>query len=131
MSNRGMIDIINKVADTLTNYNNNTERKIIVIEDEWIDKYPYKTTPLSGLYDPEEYGFHDRYMGGKINKIAKVKGEYFLLLVDKFDNTIAVYIPNDNLDKLNVAQLKWLCKKFNKETKSDAVKADMIKLLTK
>lgn len=129
MLNRGMVDMINKQADTLINYNQNTERKIIIMEDEWVDKYPYKTTPLSGLYDPEEHGFHDRYVGGKIHKIARVKGEYFFILVNKFDNTIGIYIPNDNLEKLNMSQLKWLCKKYKKEHKSDAIKADLIKLL--
>ena len=131
MSNRGMVDMMNKVADTLTQYNKNTERKIIVIENEWVDEYPYKTTPLNGLFDPEEYGFHDRYMGGKIHKLAKVKGEHFLILVNKFDETIGVYVPTENLEKLTVARLKWLCGKYKKEVKSDMTNADMIKLLTK
>lgn len=129
MSNRGMVDLINKVSATLTNYNQNTEKKIIITEAEWLDNYPYKSTKLNGLYDPEQYGFHDRYMGGAVHKLAKVQGEHFLLLVDKFDNTVGIFIPEENLDKLNVDKLKWLCKKYKKSHKSDVTKADMIKLL--
>jgi hypothetical protein len=123
--------IINKTASQSQLYEDNTAKKIILTENQWLEKYPYATTKLKGKVNPIVYGFTDAYFGGNIDSCAIVKGEPYILLVDADLKTIGIYIPNEDLDKLKLQELRDLCDKYKKKYKVDDTKARLIELLTK
>ena len=124
-------NLINRTADMAQTYDKNVKRKIIITDNEWLDRYPYATTKLRGRINPLEFGFTDLYFGGNIDSCCIVAGEPYVLLVDADLKTIGIYIPDDNLDKLKLQELKDLCDRFKKEYKADTTKAQLIELLTK
>lgn len=122
-------DLMKRTSETLEYYNSSVNEKIILTETEMIEKYPYQHTLLNGIFEPEDFGFHDRYLGGNIHKIARVKDTPYFILLDAEFNTLAVHIPVENLDKFTVMELKKLCDKYKKEYSTDTKKDELIAIL--
>ena len=113
-------------------------RVIIDIRRTQLEQYPYKTTPLDGLYFPrideeqEEtkfwdfFGVNDSYFGGNIHKIAKIKGKSMYIIVNTLDQTLGILYRFEELNGLNKNHLRDLCNMLaisfeDKETKEDLV----------
>lgn len=115
---------------TQNSYAVNTTKKFIITYVDYIEKYPYKTTALNGIFEPIDFGFTDRYFGGQIHKCARVKGEPYVLLVSNLQETLGIYVPNEEMSSLTVARLKDLCTRLNLEFSTTANKDKLIELLT-
>lgn len=111
-------------------YNKNTEKKFIIIYTDFLDQYPYTTTKLERLYDPEDLGFTDRFFGGNIHKVGKIKGKPFMILASQDNKTMGLYIPNDKMKDCTVALLKDLCDRANIEYEKNDNKESIIGKLT-
>lgn len=116
-----------KVQDT---YNTNTEKKIILTDVETLRQYPYATTKLAGLYPPITFGFTDRFFGGQIQKVAKVKDKPYYLLVNKDSVSIGIYIRNEDLKEFTVPELKKLADRYKKKYSITTKKEELIDQLT-
>jgi hypothetical protein len=119
-------------------YSKLTKRKIILVQKELLEKYPFRTTKLERIYgiDPNArfnietaYGLTDRYFGGNIAKAAPVLNSPYVLLANSDDITIGILIPEQNLHLLTVEQLKDLCNLYKLEVPKDYKKQEIIELL--
>lgn len=124
-------NMFNRTANMAQTYDANVKRKIIITDNSWLEKFPYATTKLKCKVNPLIYGFTDLYFGGNIDSCCVVQGQPYVLLVDADSKTIGIYIPDENLEKLRLQELKELCDRYKKEYKSDTTKAKLIELLTK
>lgn len=120
-----------KTLDRINNYNTQIKKKIILTETELVQKYQYKTTPLAGIRTPEFYGFTDRFFGGNVDKCAIIKDSPYILLVDKYYNTLALLLPEENIEKLTVKECQFLCKKYALTYSTEMKKSELIDIIKK
>lgn len=106
------IDQEKEVQSRLEYYNINNKIKIILMDIKTVNQFPYKTTRNLIIVEPEKYGITDRYCGGNVDKCAEIKGQPYVLLLDKIKHTLGVHIPYKNLHMLTVTELVALCKRF-------------------
>lgn len=120
-------------------YNSLVKRKIILVNQALLDKYPFRLTRFSKLYTNDEnmvdnivskYGITDRFFGGNVAKAGQVYDSPFVVLADSDDYTIGILIPNENLSMLTVDQLKEVMSLYKIDIPKDAKKQDLINLLT-
>lgn len=110
-------------------YDKFKSKKIILVDKYYLEKYNYKTAKISRTVMPEVFGLTDRYFGGNIYRCAIMKEEPYVVLVDRFFETLGILIPHDNLDKLNIKELTELCKRYKIEIPKDSKKDDIVELL--
>jgi hypothetical protein len=107
------LELYGETESRIGKFKDNVSRKIILTENDLISEYNYNTAKISRLAEPEEFGFTERYFGGNVAKVAVLKDSPYVLLVSRNFKTLGIHIPNNNLDKLPVEQLKELCYKFS------------------
>lgn len=123
-------DAVKESEATQNTYNANVAKKFIITYVDYIERYPYETTPLNGIFEPIDFGFTDRFFGGQIHKCAKVKGKPFVLLVSKLQKTLGIYVPNEEMGALTSAELKELCTRLKLEFAKSDTKDKLIEMLT-
>ncbi len=112
MSENGFNELIVNTAKLENKYRTYTAKKLIITELEWLNKYPYKTTPLEGLVPPITLGITDRYFGGRAQKAGKVKGKPYFILADKIGNTVGLLIRDEDLEEVPYQDLRKLAAKY-------------------
>ena len=132
MNKEDFEQLLGKTEELTSYYQANIEKKIIITELEWIKEYPYKTTPLERTYPPITFGITDRYFGGQVYKMAKVKGKPYYILVNKDDVTIGLHIRNEDVPNLSYFDLQKLSAKYKLPCGNKAKKEEIVEqLLTK
>jgi hypothetical protein len=122
--------ITGQTEQTRDKYSKNTGLKLIDNRVESINKYPYRTTKLEPPpLPPITFGFTDRYFGGQVNKIAKIRNSPWHILADKNDNTLALYIPKRYISELTHPELKSICTRFKIKYEPKATKAELVEIL--
>jgi hypothetical protein len=95
------------------------------------EKYPYRTTKLDPpILHPKVYGFTQDYFGGNVSKIAKIRNSPWCILVDKNDNTLALFLPVESIKELKYDELKEQCNRYKIHYEANATKAQLIEALT-
>lgn len=110
-------------------YDKMTGNKIILLDVEMIKEYDYKRAVVEKIVNPEQYKFSDRYLGGVIHKCAVLKDSPYVLLVDKFFNTVGVFLPAENMHKLKITELADICKRHKIEVLPEDKKDNLIEKL--
>lgn len=116
--------------DRIENYNKRVGKKIIILATELIKKYPYKTSKIKKVHMPEVFEFSDRTFGGNAYRCATLKDSPYVLIVDKFFNTLAIYVPYKNLSEFNVNELLKIASYLNVKHDKTIKKDQFIELLT-
>jgi hypothetical protein len=129
MTREDFQELTDKTEKLSSLYMNNTDKKIIITELEWINEYPYKLTKLDGLVTPLSLGITDRYFGGQASKAAKVKDKPFYILANKLGGTVGILIKNEDLPKLSYNELQKLAIKYKLKCGSRAKKEEIIEEL--
>ena len=88
---------------------------MIVLHTLVFDKdYTKLTDPLESLLPISEYGLSERFYGGNVTKIGKLKDSKIFLLIDDSVNGLKVKdIAVDNLEDFDFKVLKDLAKQKN------------------
>lgn len=124
------LELYGQTEDRVDKFRKNIELKIILTENNIVEQYNYSKSVIERLVEPEEYGFTERYFGGNVYKIGVIKNSPYVILVDRRYQTLGVHIPNKNLDKLSVDDIKDLCHKYSVPFTSKDTKKHLVDKLT-
>jgi hypothetical protein len=124
------LELYEETESRVNKFRQNIDRKIILTENEIVAKYNFAKSVIDRLAEPEEFGFTERYFGGNVYKMAIIKDSPYVILVDRRYQTLGVHIPNKNLNKLSIDDLKELCYKFSIPIVSKDTKKILVDKLT-
>jgi hypothetical protein len=124
-------ELENDTFDRVDNYDKFTEKKIILVDRVLLNENNYKTAKIAKVVFPEAFGLTDRYFGGNIFRCAIMKDSPYVILVDKFFNSLGLLLPKENLHLLTVKELVALCERYRIAVTKETKKDELIELLKK
>jgi len=130
MTHEDFMEVLSKSESSRKLYADHTKMKIIVSTYDDYSKYPYQSTKNEGLVNPLDFGFTDRFYGGRCYVLAKVKDKPFYMIIDRGFNTIGLFYPHEMFKDCTITELKSLCTRFRKKFNTTSKKEELIFLLT-
>ena len=112
---------------------NKQEKLIILIHTDILKKFDYKTAKIEKLIlDPSEIGVNPNYFGGQCKKAAILKDSPYILLLNRANQVIGLYVPKDvsTLNRFNITELLSITKRQGLKATTRNSKDELINMLT-
>lgn len=95
------------------------------INQESLQKYNFESLNIEKLIIPECYGISEWY-GGNVQYVAKIKDSVLMPIISKDLKTIDIAVRIQDLEQVNVSDLRDIIKKKSIKMRHNASKEDMI-----
>jgi len=108
------------------------DRLIIHVDKDMLvqDKYQFRTSKNKQVYHADIYGISPNYFGGRATKVAEMKDEPYVLVVNDDDITVGLLIRKDWLDKFTYPQLYDIARGQGLKVNKSLKKNEIIEMLT-